>query len=798
MNMNIFFRIYLLYLSCKGTFANRNSNGVNPLCTVSGEYFVQLGDDIDGDNSNDLFGTSVSLSSDGSVLAVGATDNDANGSNSGHVKVFEYVSNSWVQRGGDINGEASDDKSGISVDLSSDGSIVAIGAYKNDENGSDSGHVRVFQYSSSTWSQIGNDINGENSSDESGVSVSLSADGLTVAIGASQNDGNGSESGHVRVYRYNGSSWNLLGTDIDGKASDDRFGISVSLSDDGTTVAIGANKNDDNGSSSGHVQIYNYNGIDWDQVGTDVNGDTERDEFGISVDLSSDGSIVAIGAHANDGNGDRSGHVKVYQNNNGVWSQLGTDIDGENTFDESGYSVKLSSDGLTVVIGAYLNDGSGTDSGHVRFFKYDGSDWIQYGNDIDGETALDWSGSAISLTSDGETVAIGAYGNDGNGIESGHVRVVTMCELPSSSPSSNPTKSILPSSSPSQFPSKDPSVSPTNYPTKDPSASPSNYPTKDPTNYPSKDPSASPTNYPTKDPTASPTNYPTKDPTKYPTKDPTASPTNYPTKDPTKYPTKDPTASPTDYPTKAPTPYPTRYPTRSPSRRPSFQPSLSKVPTPSPTSYPTRSPNSLYGSVACVAVMDESIERTLEEVAEHWGKFRDRYPDRYFCLLQPFYFIDGKDEDQFLESYPGGIYEEMLRVPDSYHNDRRTSFHQVNRDSGKTEYRDDWYDLCDVEEWKLRGLDRLALFVDQSGSMDIGTVRQSYDWFITKVQASNIEIVSGNSNDDEDWVKPFYTSFNNPVYQDDSIDDDWCKNNPVDTLIGKLLQAPLRAWNALT
>ena len=100
--------------------------------------------------------------------------------------------------------------------------------------------MRVYEYSGSSWSQLGADINGEAAGDYSGYSVSLSSDGTIVAIGAPDNDGNGSNSGHVRVYEYSGSSWSQLGTDIDGEAANDYSGYSVSLSSDGTKVAIGA------------------------------------------------------------------------------------------------------------------------------------------------------------------------------------------------------------------------------------------------------------------------------------------------------------------------------------------------------------------------------------------------------------------------------------------------------------------------------------------------------------------------------------------------------------------------------
>ena len=168
---------------------------------------------------------------------------------------------SFAQLGSDIDGEVADDVSGYSVSLSSDGGIVAIGASGNDGNGSSSGHVRLYEWNSGTssWDQLGSDIDGEDGGDYSGVSVALSSDGSIVAIGADYNDGLlGNRSGHVRLYKWNSgtSSWDQLGSDIDGEAADDISGQSVSLSADGSIVAIGATGNDGNSSSSGHVRIF--------------------------------------------------------------------------------------------------------------------------------------------------------------------------------------------------------------------------------------------------------------------------------------------------------------------------------------------------------------------------------------------------------------------------------------------------------------------------------------------------------------------------------------------------------------
>ena len=166
--------------------------------------FSLMGSDIDGEAAGDFSGFSVSISSDGTIVAIGADNNDGNGTNSGHVRIYEWNGSAWIQRGNDIDGEAANDLSGRSVSLSSDGTIVAIGADNNDGNGSAAGHVRVYEWNSgsSSWDKKGSDIDGEAAGDLSGWRVSLSSDGTIVAIGAYGNDGNGNAAGHVRVYEF--------------------------------------------------------------------------------------------------------------------------------------------------------------------------------------------------------------------------------------------------------------------------------------------------------------------------------------------------------------------------------------------------------------------------------------------------------------------------------------------------------------------------------------------------------------------------------------------------------------------
>jgi hypothetical protein len=394
--------------------------------------------DINGEAKGDYSGWSVSLSDDGNVLAIGAPYNDGNGANSGHVRVYAWdlASATYIQRGNDINGEAADDVSGVSVSLSDDGNVLAIGAVNNDGNGTNSGHVHVYAWNttSAKYIQRGNDINGEAVNDYSGYPVSLSGNGNVLAIGAPYNDGNDANSGHVRVYVWNTTSakYILRGNDINGEAANDASGWSVFLSDDGNVLAIGAVNNDGNGTNSGHVRVYAWNSTsaNYTQRGDDINGEAAGDESGYSVSLSDDGNVLAIGANNNDGNGTNSGHVRVYawDPTSAKYIQRGMDLDGEAAGDGSGTSVSLSDDGNVLAIGAYNNDGNdyyGSNSGHVRVYVWNttSAKYTQRGMDINGEAADDASGWSVSLSDDGNVLAIGAWGNDGNDVDSGHVRV---------------------------------------------------------------------------------------------------------------------------------------------------------------------------------------------------------------------------------------------------------------------------------------------------------------------------------------------------------------------------------------
>ena len=386
---------------------------------------VQLGNDINGAFSFDYSGYAIDMNGVGDIVAIGAMNNDGNGTNSGHVRVFEWNGSSWIQKGQDINGEFAGDQAGNSISLNESGNALAVGARLNDGNGTSSGHVRIYDWNGTSWVQRGADINGESANDYSGSSVDIDSLGNTVIIGAFVNDGiNGTNSGHARVYDWNGTFWVQRGNDLDGEDADDHFGWRSSISNDGNLIAIGADLNDGNGINSGHVRVFEWNGTTWLQIGTDIDGANALDQFSHSVSLSGNGQRLVVGAIY--GGGSNAGYIRVYERIGNSWVQVGGDIEGETNGDHFGFSAQTDFDGDVVVIGGPFNGSAGNLSGHIRAYYWDGLNWNQSGSDINGEAIGDEFGESVCINAAGNRIAGAGRKNDGNGTNSGHTRIYTI------------------------------------------------------------------------------------------------------------------------------------------------------------------------------------------------------------------------------------------------------------------------------------------------------------------------------------------------------------------------------------
>ena len=399
------------------------------LIPVIGFSQVQIGQDIIGKNSLEQSGYSVSLSANGDVVALGAPKNNNNQNGSGCVRVFQNISGNWIQIGQDINGTILLGGTGYDVSLSSDGKILAIGSPFNVNNTNSPGNVKVYQNVNGNWTQIGQDIVGKTAGDNFGQSVSLSGNGNVFAVGAPYGKGKGGQnSGKISVYRNISGTWTQIGSDIDdGEMIGEFSGWDVSLSTDGNTLAVGTLRSGVLTNAKGKVRVYRNISGTWTKIGNDIIGENAYDTS-FSVSLSSNGNMIAIGAQNNNGNGKESGHVRVYLNNSGNWLKVGQDIDGESAGDLSG-RVSLSGDGSILAIGAPMNGGNGVTAGHVRIYKIISGSWLKLGTDIDGKEAGENSGYSVSISSDGNKVAIGAFRNTANGKLSGAARVYDVKNL---------------------------------------------------------------------------------------------------------------------------------------------------------------------------------------------------------------------------------------------------------------------------------------------------------------------------------------------------------------------------------
>lgn len=390
------------------------------------QQWQQVGSAINGEAAFDNSGKSLSMNDEGSSVIIGATGNDNEFSGAGHARVYALVDGEWQQKGEDLDGEALYDGSGFAVSMNANGNVVAVGAPSNSEGGSAAGHVRIYAWENEAWVQRGEDIDGTANYSESGNAIELSADGNTIVIGASKQDDTAQNSGQVRVYDWDGETWTQKGNSINGDQANNNFGFAVSMSDDGNIIAVGAPLSSGNFVNGGQVKVFAWINDAWIQQGSDLYGESYYDRFGYSVSLNANGTTLAAGAIMNGGSGTDAGHVRVFEWNSSAWEQKGIDINGEDADDNSGSSLSISANGNVLAIGAEGNDatfGPNAVAGQVRVYQWNGSAWIQLGDDIDGLSGSDYFGESVALSADGSTLAAGAHWNSENGTSAGQVRV---------------------------------------------------------------------------------------------------------------------------------------------------------------------------------------------------------------------------------------------------------------------------------------------------------------------------------------------------------------------------------------
>ena len=245
------------------------------------------------------------------------------------------------------------------------GNAIAMNGAGTRMVASSSTHIHIYDKSTEgTWTETQDIL-----ISDADVVVDMSTDGNTIVLGFPNANTN---AGVVKIYKYTTSAWSLS-TSLQG-GDYDFFGSSLAINEDGTRIAIGAVEREiatHNTTQKGYVKVYEYSDSNWTQIGDSIEGENSKDEFGSSLAMNEGGNIIAIGGiSASENvttnasilrftppwmNGSTTagatitqdvGHVKVYEYSDSNWTQKGSTIDGNEQYDQFGFSVAMDKDCL--------------------------------------------------------------------------------------------------------------------------------------------------------------------------------------------------------------------------------------------------------------------------------------------------------------------------------------------------------------------------------------------------------------------------------------------------------------------
>ncbi len=364
----------------------------------------------DGDG-DDEFGEAVALSDDGTTALVGAPgDEDPNGANAGSAYVFEYDGGwSEVTKLSASDG-TDDDRFGFSVALSDDGTSALVGT----ESVTPPANAAYVFDGSGGWSGVSTESKkltpGDGDSNAFGSSVALSGDGTVAVVGAPSDDDKATGAGSAYVFEDDGGWSEVTELFADDADADDGFGGSVALSDDATTVLVGAPGDEDpNGTSAGSAYVFEESG-GWSEVTKLSASDGGKYEFfGASVALSGGGSTALVGTDSN---------PYVFEEGGG-WGSVTTETvklpDGTRI-------VSLSDDGNFAITGEY-----NTNTGQAYVYDATGG-WSSVTGAIrtvDDGSETGRFGTGVAMSGDRTTALIGDPREDiGGSSDVGKVAVV--------------------------------------------------------------------------------------------------------------------------------------------------------------------------------------------------------------------------------------------------------------------------------------------------------------------------------------------------------------------------------------
>jgi len=333
------------------------------------------------------WGSTMSMSRDGSTLVIGAPATDVGVSNSGRAYVYTQTAGVWnlVKELYASDAEVGD-YFGVGISISSDGSVIVVGSEREHANGqADQGSAYIYHKSGGTWpSTQSQKITMAENDDSSyfGTTTALSDDGYTLVVGAVYHDNVAENEGALFIFERGSGTWTqtkkMWASDF-ATGGDMYLGTSVAISGDGTIIVAGAHGNDTTGSNRGAAYIYVKSGGVWPTTETQLlrdNDGNNSDLFGWHVSMSQSGDRIIVGAmddhHPNmAGSGYNGGSIVVFDRINSVWNQTKKFFGGNANSSGAnlGFSTACSNDGNVYVGGVPQSEVHGGDSGAIIIYE---------------------------------------------------------------------------------------------------------------------------------------------------------------------------------------------------------------------------------------------------------------------------------------------------------------------------------------------------------------------------------------------------------------------------------------------
>jgi hypothetical protein len=267
------------------------------------------------------------------------------------------------------------------------------------------GRGQVFFYQATgAWAQYGNDILSDDTTITVGKSISISGDGTTVAIGTN------SPNGSVEIFKDSSGTWNRTGI-LNGEAVGDEFGSSISLNADGSRIVVGGKLNNDNGPEAGHVRVYDYTQGTWNQVGVDIDGPDTNAHFGYCVDISSSGHRIAVAAPYGGNldslsNSQNYGSIRLYEDSLGSWVLKKVIFPNDTT--KPGLLIALANNGNTL---GYVTQGGWTQN-TFEIWNDSSGIWSSNSQSFGILGYSNWINNSFSISESGDKISIGRGWNN--------------------------------------------------------------------------------------------------------------------------------------------------------------------------------------------------------------------------------------------------------------------------------------------------------------------------------------------------------------------------------------------------